>query len=364
MGTAACRHLAGRGARVLGLEQFDIPHAWGSSHGQTRAWRTCYHEHPDYVPLLRRAGEQWRRLEADSGRTILETTGLLYTGRPDGELVGGTARAADEHGVPLERLDHAAIADRFDQFRLPDHFAGVFEADAGLLRSDEALVAHAELALREGAELRGQEPVTDWDATPSGVTVRTGRATYRADHLVVCAGGWTGPLLGDVGVELAVTRQVFGWVWPRRPERFGPDRFPVWAIEDGAGFLHYGFPLTEDGPGLKIAHHRPGPVTTADGIDRAVGRADEDDFRPVLRVHLPEADGPLLSLRTCMYTMTPDGHFVIDRHPRHGRVLVAAGFSGHGFKFASVVGEALADLATTGRTDLPVGFLGLDRFAR
>lgn len=370
MGAATCHALARQGARVLGLERFDVPHAQGSSAGQTRLIRLAYYEHPDYVPLLRRAYELWDALGEETGVPLLHRTGALYLGRPEGELIAGSLRAAREHRLAHEVLDAAAVEQRFGGFRVPEGFAAMHEPEAGFVLAERAIAAMAERALHHGAELHGREPVRSWQVDRGGVRVVTDRGTYHAGHLVFTAGAWTAPLVRDLGVPLTVTRQVLGWVWPRVPERFALGRFPCWAIEDDApGFqgIYYGFPLMTgaamEAPGLKVAHHAPGPATHPDALDRATTAADEGDFRPALSKYLPDADGPLLSMRVCMYTMSPDQHFVIDRHPAHERVTIGCGFSGHGFKLAPVMGEALADLALHGRSELPVAFLGRARFA-
>ena len=362
MGSAACRHLAGRGARVLGLERFDIPHALGSSHGFSRMIRLAYYEHPDYVPLLRRAYDLWRQLEADSGQNLLFETGGVYMGPPDGHVVRGAVGAAELHGLDHERLSRDTLARRFPQFALPEHFVGVWEPRAGFLVPEKVIAAQAEAALRAGADLRGREEVVRWEAGTSGVAVWTNKGEYRADRLVFCGGPWTTKLVRDLGVELVVTRQVLGWVWPRRPELFPLGTFPVWGIENADGSLAYGFPMTSDNPGLKVARHGRGPATDPDQVRREATPADEAEVRGILSRNLPDGDGPLLSVRTCLYTNSPDGHFVIDFHPAHDRVVLACGFSGHGFKFASVIGQVLADLALDGASGLPVGFLGLRRF--
>ena len=362
MGSSACYHLARRGAAVLGLERFDIPHALGSSHGQSRMIRLAYYEHPDYVPLLRRAYELWHALETISGQKLLYLTGGLYIGEPEGELVGGSLRAAREHGLEHELLGPRELALRFPQLTIPDGCVGMLEPQAGFLLPERVVAAYAEAALRSGAELHGREAVVNWSSDAAGVTVVTTRGEYRAKHLVFCGGPWSGTLLRDLGVELTITRQVLAWVWPKEPDRFALGTLPVWAIDRGDGTLHYGFPMMQDVPGFKVAHHGRGPVTDPDKVIRDVLPGDEQTFRPILRQMIPAANGPLLSMRVCLYTNSPDSHFIIDRHPRHDRVTIACGFSGHGFKFASVVGEILADLALQGRTELPAQFLGLARF--
>lgn len=362
MGSAACRHLAGRGARVLGLEQYGVPHNRGSSHGESRIIRLCYYEHPDYVPLLYRTYEGWERLEAESGEKLMNITGGLYMGEEDGEFIRGTLRSAREHDLPHEAMSRADVVRRFPQFRPPDSYMGVWEPRAGYVRPEAAISALTRRALECGAEVHGHEPVLDWRTDDGGVSVRTARATYRADQLIVTAGAWAGTLLGEIGIELEVTRQVLAWVWPASPQQFAADAFPIWGLDDPDGFFYYGFPLQPERVGLKVARHHQGTATTAETVDRNVTADDEREIRSALQQYVPGADGPVLAMSVCMYTNSPDGHFIIDRHPHEPRVLLAAGFTGHGFKFAPVVGEILADLALDGSTKLPADFLKLARF--
>lgn len=364
MGAAACTTLARRGLRVLGLEQFDIPHSLGSHHGHSRMFRLAYYEHPDYVPLLRRAFDQWNELNATSGLDVFRTTGGLYIGKPEGEAVNEAAASARRHGLDHEMLDRAELRRRYPQFHVPDDYAALLESNAGFVRPELAIAAMVGEALKLGADIRGRQPVLDWKADARGVEVRTGSATFSADRLVITAGAWSGGLLKQLSVPLAVTRQVLGWVWPRKPDLFRLGSFPCWAVESPDGSLYYGFPMLASNPGFKIARHARGQPADPNTIDRTPRPADEETFRPALRAYLPDADGPTLALSVCMYTNSPDAHFIIDRHPAHDRVAIACGFSGHGFKFAPVVGEALADLAIDGQSDLPIGFLGLSRFAK
>ena len=361
MGSATCYHLARRGHRVLGLERFDIPHANGSSTGFSRMIRMSYHEHPDYIPLLRSSFELWRTLEAQSGETLLHLTGGLYLGPPDGDLVGGAVRAAEKFSLPHTVLDRAELHQRFPQFSVPEDFVGMLEENAGFVLPERAIAAHALLAMRLGAELHGQEAVEHWETNGASVKVVTAKNVYHAGKIIFCGGAWTDHLVRDLGVPLLVTRQVLGWVWPKRPELFERGRIPVWNIDALDGTVHYGFPMMADNPGFKLAHHSPGAPVNPDTVPRSVLPGDEGTFRGVLRRYIPDADGPLLSLRTCLYTNSPDKHFIVDRHPMHERVILACGFSGHGFKFAPVIGDALADLATKGVTAHPIDFLGLQR---
>lgn len=363
MGSATVYQLASRGVRVLGLEQFDVPHAQGSYHGSSRMIRLAYYEHPDYVPLLRQAYTLWHQLESESGQTVIHVTGGLYMGPPDSAVVNGSLDAARRCGLAHDVLDPAEMRRRFPQFQLPDDYRTLLDHNAGFVLPERAVTAYCDLALRKGAALRGREPVLEWRSDGGGVTVRTPAGTYSAAKLVFCGGAWSGKLVRDLGVPLTVSRQVQAWVWPRRPELFELGRMPVWAIDLPDNLFPYGFPIHRDGaPGFKLAFHKQGPTVDADTVSREPSREDELGLRPILRQFLPDADGPLLSLRVCLYTNSPDHTFILDRHPTLANVTVACGFSGHGFKFASVMGVAIADLAMTGISPLPIGFLGLARF--
>jgi len=362
MGSSAADHLARRGVRVLGLEQHSIPHGLGSSHGYSRMIRQAYFEHPDYVPLILRAYENWFDLERRSGQELLTITSALYLGRAEGTLVGGALKAAKQHGLRHELLGLSEVRKRYPQFQVPDDYAGFVEPMAGFLRPERVIAAAAEQALRNGAELHGNEGALGWDAEGGTVRVRTERATYEGARLIVTAGAWTDRILRDLGAPLKVTRQTMGWFWPRTPDAFELGRFPCWSVEHDGGGIHYGFPMTAENPGFKIANHDQGEPTDPDRVDRSMRDEDEQDLRCAIERHIPAASGPLLAGRVCLYTNSPDGNFIIDRHPKHRHVALACGFSGHGFKFSSVVGEILADLATAGATKLPTGFLGLSRF--
>ncbi len=364
MGSAACQHLAQRGLNVLGIERFDIPHELGSSGGDTRMIRLSYHEHPDYVPLLRRAYSAWDALGATIGERILERTGALYIGREDSESISGARRAALEHSIEHRMLSREQRK-RYDVFKIPSDFAAMFEPEGGFVRSTLAITTLAEQALLSGATLRTRETVTAWEADAHGVEVQTDRAVYRADQLVFTCGAWTAELVAALGVPLRVTRQALTWLWPQHPERFRMGAFPCWAIEDDApGFIgmYYGFPMMNGQVGLKIALHAPGALATPDSIDRNPVPDDLASLAPLFDKYLPGARGPVIRQKICMYTNSPDGHFIVDRLPGHDNVVIAAGFSGHGFKFAPVIGEALADLVQLGRSGLPIEFLGTQRF--
>lgn len=365
MGSSACYHLAQRGMTVLGLEQFDIPHAKGSSHGQSRAIRMCYELHDGYVPLVRRAYELWRELEAATGQALLHVTGGLFLGHSDRPFFQRKLHAMRRHNLPHEVLDRQQIAERFGQFKVGDDYEALFDPNAGFVRPELAIATHAELAMRHGAVLHGHESVTSWTSDADGVSVTTDRSNYHADRLIFCGGAWSKKLIEVLGVELSVTRQALAWVWPKRPELFAMGTLPVWALNTDDGDTYYGFPMLSDSPGFKIALDKLGRQVNPDQFDREPTQQDRSEIRYCLENFVPDADpegGGVLSMRLCMYTVTPDRNFIVDRHPAHENVIIAAGFSGHGFKFSPVIGEILADLATAGQTNLPINFLRLDRF--
>ena len=363
MGSAATHHLAARGVDVLGLERYDIPHAMGSSHGVTRIIRKAYHEHPDYVPLLDRAYELWDDLDAQHDRSLLHTHGSLALGRPDSETVTGAEAACRGHDVDYERLAAAQINERFSGFDLPDEFVGIYQPEGGFLWSEQCIVAQVNATHREGGTIRARERVTEWEATDESVRVVTDRDTYTAEKLVVAAGAWAPNVLPELAAVLQPQRQVLGWFQPAEPANFQPESMPVYIIERDADDLYYGFPQFHV-PGVKVGkHYHFGEDAAPDEMAREPRSDDEAALREWLAAGLPTANGPPLSLSTCLYTNTPDKEFIIDHHPSHDNVVVACGFSGHGFKFASVVGEILADLAIDGETDHPIDRFAADRFS-
>ncbi len=362
MGSSTCYHLAKRGIKVLGLEQFDVPHARGAGHGHSRVIRLAYFEHPDYVPLLKRAYENWRTLEKDAGIDILHVTGGVYMGKPTSELIEGSLRAQKQHNIEHKELSHADLAAQYPMFKLPKDYVGMYENAVGYVLPEQAISSCVIEALRRGATIHGHEPVLSWSSDSSGVRVKTHKAEYTAKKLIFTGGAWSDRLITGLGIPLKVTRQVLAWVWPKNPDIFQSGRLPVWMIDHGTGGQHYGFPMVKEIPGFKLAYHSLGTPTDPDKVLRDPQPGDEETFRPLLQQMIPDADGPTLAIRTCIYTNSPDGHFILDNHPTASNVSIACGFSGHGFKFASVIGEIMADLATQGKTPLPAQFLGLKRF--
>jgi sarcosine oxidase len=364
MGSAAAFHLARRGRRVLGLEQYEMLHERGSSHGLTRIIRLAYHEHPSYVPLLRRSYELWHELEALAGEELLITTGSIEGGPEDGPTFRGSLAAAQLHDLPHEVLDPAELRRRFPGYRAFDATTRVvFQPDGGFLLAERSLLAHLNQAIAHGAELHFDEALREWEASAGGgVVVRTDRATYEADRLVLCVGAWAGKVVPQLAPLARPERQVLAWFRPSAPELFGPDRFPVFLLDTEEG-SHYGFPA-HDEHGFKIGryHHLREPMDP-DDPDRSTRPDDEAILRDFVARHFPDAAGPTVMLKACIFTNSPDEYFVIDLLPDAPQVSVAAGFSGHGYKFCSLVGEVMADLALDGSTRHDIGLFSLDRFA-
>ena len=361
MGSAALAGLARRGARALGVERFAPGHDNGSSHGGTRVIRLGYFEHPSYVPLLRRAYELWRELEAASGRKLLHITGIAEIGSPDGAVVRGTLLASHTHSLPHEVLEAAALTERFPAFRIPSDFVGVVQPDGGFVAVEPAIEAQLALAKAAGAEIMIGTRVDTIAPRRNGVRIGLGGRGIDADTVIVSAGAWVKRLLPDLPVPLRVTRQVMAWFEPRDAAPVAAGRFPVFVIESRHG-VHYGFPAL-GADGMKVAkHHHRDETVDPDEYDRTISADDESLIRRALADHIPAANGRLLAAKTCLYTVSPDGDFVIDRMPGAPNVIVASPCSGHGFKFAPVIGEILADLATAGTTRHDISRFQIGRF--
>ncbi len=360
MGSAALYHLARRGQRVLGIEQFGIAHDRGSSHGATRLIRRAYFEHPDYVPLVDRAYQLWTELEAAASKTLLHRCGLMLAGRPDGAVIPGVRRAAEQHHLAIESVARGDWPARFPGFAPDADMQAVFEPDAGFLEVENCVAAHVEQARTLGAEILTGQCVTGWSADARGVTVTTDGDRHTAGNLVLCGGAWTSRLLSDLGLPLVVHRKTVFWFGPA-DEVYRFDRgCPVFGLETPDGFF-YGFPAIDE-IGVKVGEHSGQQVALdPDRLDREIHAEDEQPVRRFLRRYLPALGSIVRKTSVCMYTMTPDEHFIIDRHPAHPHVAFACGFSGHGFKFAPVVGSILMDLIIDGRTLEPVEFLRASR---
>jgi len=364
MGTAAAAHLARRGASVLAIDRFPPGHGRGSSHGQTRLFRLAYFEHPDYVPLLRRARDLWRSLEHDTGTSLLTACGLLSSGPAAGAVIAGTLRSARDHGLAVEHLQAAAAVARWPAFRIPADWESVFEPEAGHLAVEACVRAHAEVAARHGAVIEADHDVRGWRVEGDAVLVETSRETLSAGRLILCPGPWAADLVRLPTIPFAVLRKSLFWYAPTSGlDVATATALPAFAFDTPQGFF-YGFPSL-DSRGLKVAEHTGGRVASDPlHVDRTIDPAEQATIEGWLTAHLPGVGHRRTAHEVCLYTMSPDHHFVVGLHPEHRQVAVAAGFSGHGFKFASVIGEALADLAVTGATPLPTAFLAPDRFAR
>lgn len=361
-GSAALYQLARRGVRAIGIEQFQLGHDRGSSHGPTRIFRLAHFENPAYLPLIRRAHELWHELEGVSNRKLLLSTGIAELGPQDGELVRGTLAAVKQYDLPHEVLDAATLMQRVPAFRIPQTYCAVIQPDGGYIEAADALDATIRAAQGAGATVRTGEKVIAIERRSNTVRVSTDRDRIEADGLVVTAGPWMAKVLPHLQLPLRVTRQVVGWFEPDNAGEFAAGRFPVFIIDSHHGH-HYGLPYYH-GMGLKIAkHHHFNEAADPDCYDMTVSAADEAAIRAPLGDFLPGANGRLRSAQTCLYTMTPDDTFIIDRLPDSPQLVIASPCCGHGFKFSPVVGEIAADLIISGRTRHDIAAFRLNRFS-
>jgi sarcosine oxidase len=363
MGSAACWHLARRGLKVLGLERYDLGHAMGSSHGMTRIIRLAYFEGSHYVPIVRRAHELWQETGTEAGMQLLHVTGSLDLAPEGAGPVESSQQSCLDHGLAHELLDGSEITRRFPGFSLPAGHVGLWQPDGGFVASEKAIYAHVGLAQSRGAEIRTNEPLLDWTPTAQGgVVVRTERGTYSAGRLVITSGGWIADAVPALATQVSTVRQAIGWFTTRRPELYRPDAFPVFilSVEEGT---FYGFPLYEH-PGFKLGgpHFGREPMDPREP-DRTPSPRQVALIRECLARYLPDAAGEPLSLKGCVYTVTPDEDFVIDAVPGAPQAVFASACSGHGFKFASAIGEILADLSTSGQSAFDLAPFSLSRFA-
>jgi sarcosine oxidase len=349
-GSATAAQLALRGKKVLGLERWTPGHKHGSSHGDSRIIREMYFEHPMYVPLLQRAYELWDELGARVSEKLLNINGGLMIGAESGMLVTGTLRSAREHGLAHEVLSPAEVKRRHPAFELRADLVAVVDPRAGWLDPEQCNAAHLKVAAQHGADLRFEEPAISWTATENSVNVVSERSRYSADSLVLCAGARTMSLLGDLHLNLEVERQAVFWMDAPSGADYGSGVFPIWAYEYKPGHITYGFPELTRGVKASVMHSGA-IIADADGVDRSVGDNEAEALMNAIRPILPSLSRSRVRDRdVCLFTNTPDHDFVIDFHPEYPRVLISSACSGHGFKFASVVGEIQADLTTNGRS--------------
>jgi monomeric sarcosine oxidase len=362
VGSAALFQLAQRGLRVLGIDRFLPGHDHGSSHGQTRLIRQAYHEQPSYVPLVQRAYALWEDLQQRSGRQLYRQSGILETGPADGSVVPGVLASARQHGLEVEQFDAAGVSRRFPGFQIPEDYAAVFESRAGYLRVEDCTRTHVDQALLRGAELRVGTSISSWQPQGGSIRILTDRGEIHAGRAIITAGAWARDLLADLKIPLTVVRKPLYWV--AAPENVYGEQHgsPGFIMETTDGHF-YGFPQLP-GQGLKCAEHSGGlPVADPLQVERRPLPEETVRVQQFVSRYLPRAATETVDFAVCLYTLSPDRNFIVDRHPEHEQVSFAAGLSGHGFKFASVLGEVLADLAQNGHTDLPIDFLSCRRFA-
>ncbi|MDE1852327.1 MAG: N-methyl-L-tryptophan oxidase [Thaumarchaeota archaeon] len=361
MGASVSYNLARRGVRVLNIERFGVNHESGSSHGRTRIIRLAYYEDPRYVPLLRRAFESWKEIESKSGKKLLRMTGGLMIGKQGGELVDGVMKSARAHGIPYESLTASEVRSRFPAFNPGDEFSAVYEQNAGILSAEESVRAFVGLASEAGCEFRFSEEVRGWKSGPEGVEVETTYGRQVAGKLVLCAGAWNGGLLKGI-VPLQCERQVPLWFSSEGQERYAPTRMPVFIMEEERGVFFYGIP--DVGHGVKVARTHGGEISEPDEVRREVTESDVAPVRAFISRRLRDLDGPPIASTTCIYSNTPDMNFAVGVHPGDPRVTILSACSGHGFKFASVLGEVTADLVTGAKVDYDLSFISPGRFRK
>jgi monomeric sarcosine oxidase len=355
VGSAALMHAAQLGARTIGIDRFIAPHNRGSSHGQTRIIRQAYFEHPQYVPLLLESYRLWHELEIARGKSLYCETGLLQVGPADGIVVPGVVRAAKEHGLKVDQISESEINARWSVFRVPEGLIGAFEQRAGYLRVEECVAAHLAAAQDAGAEILAPCEVLDWEPG-SPIRLRTTVGELTTEKLIVTAGPWASQILGGLNLQLEVRRK--GVFWFKARQTFVDSPCYLYELPQG---VFYGFP--EIGGRMKVAEHSGGiPIENPLLVDPAIEPHEAERVMGFLNQCLPGMADGLAEHQTCLYTMSPDEHFIVDRHPGEPNVIFAAGLSGHGFKFAPVLGKALAAMTLEGGTELPIGFLGLSRF--
>lgn len=360
IGASAAWQLAGRGVRVLGIDAHARGHLLGSSHGRSRIIREAYYEAVEYVPLVQRAFGQWHDLEVESGLDLLAMTGCLNIGTPGTHVVDGVIASAQTHGLQSEVLDASAMLRRFPAFRLPDDQVGVYQPNAGILHADACLGALLDGAAARGATIRHGVAASSWRADGEGVAVDTPEGTIRAGRMVVAAGPWSSSVLSRYGLPLQAVRQYVTHFEPDDPSRFTAPACPafIWDVPEGEV---YGIPYIP-GHGLKVGGHDPGQPCTPETANREVTDTEVETVRAIFERCMPGSASRFLGAQTCLYTLTPDRHFIIDVDPDHPHIAVAAGFSGHGFKFGPAIGEVLADLVLDGATKHNIGFLSASRF--
>ena len=369
MGSSSCYHLSKRGFKILGIEQFDIPHNYGSHNGHSRIIRKAYFEHPSYVPLLEGAYKNWEILQKEYGEQIYFKTGLLYFGPEDHLLIKGSRRSAEQYGIKINQFTAEEQKEKYPQFKIPETFVNMLEKDAGFITPERAIIAFTKLAQNNGAKINTNEKAVKWYKKKDSIIVKTNRNTYRCKKLVISVGAWISEL-SNVS-DFKVTKQILAWAKPKNWEDFTLESFPCWTYADNSTKgMFYGFPIlpssiSHDGyQGLKFAHHFKGEETDPNNVDRKVSKNQEEELLEAIQKFIPKGIESIHTSKTCLYTYSKDDDFIIDHHPTNQDVIITAGFSGHGFKFTSVVGEIVTDLVEKDNSDYPIEFLKLKRFSK
>ena len=366
MGSSACYQIAKQGHSVLGLEQFDIPHEMGSHTGQSRIIRKAYFEHPNYVPLLERAYQNWQTLEQEISNQIYFKTGLLYFGPNNHMLIKGTQKSAIKYSIEVNELSQVEQLRKFPQFKIPESYTNLIEVDAGFVTPERAILSFTKQALKYKAEIHTKEKTLEWSKKDGIIQVKTNKQIYKCKKLVLTTGAWTSKVSSLKNLE--VTRQIMAWAQPKNLKMFELNNFPCWTFADPSiNGIYYGFPSLPSSSfgepeGIKFAHHTKGTLSDSDIVNKNVSKKEEKKIVEAIKKFIPEGIETVISMKTCLYTYSPDEDFILDFYNNNKDVVIGAGFSGHGFKFASVIGEILSELVTKGKSIHPINFLNSNRF--
>lgn len=364
MGMAAGYYLAKEGYQTLCIDAFTPPHTFGSHHGETRLIRYAYGEGEQYVPFVLHAKKLWDELAEQTEREIFRQVGIINFSPKNDPYLNTVVSSAKKYNIPVELLDANAVHERWPGLTFPENVTACFEPTSGVLMIENILHSYYELATKHGMQLHANDAASKiriHNDTLVEVTTKAGK-TFTANHVIISVGAWSRELLASIDIQLPITpiRKTFAW-YEADESLYGDQSFPGFAYINGTEG-YYGFPSI-DGAGLKVGRHDSGEEINPNNTLTPFGEvtADREDLDQFLQTFMPQV-GPIKFGKTCMYSMTPDEHFIIDSHPQYKNVAIAGGFSGHGFKFASAVGEALKDLVTTGVTKVDLTPFSMQRF--
>lgn len=366
MGASTCYYVAKQNAKVLGIDRLIVPHDEGSHTGQSRIIRKAYFEHPNYVPILEHAYQNWADIEEEFDQKLFYKTGLYYAGQKEGALISGLMKSAEKYNIDITHLSSSEAKSKYPQLQIPDSFSQIIEPNSGFVLPEKTIINFKKHAILQGAVIKENEEVISWNLEHDLVVVHTNKATYKAAKLVITAGAGTEKLYHSSQTTLKVTRQSLFWISMKDPKRFTYPQFPCWNIVDPEiEGLFYGFPIVEEAQrggftGFKIAHHVEQEVVNPDDFTKSIPKGEEEIIIHILNKYFPNAFQSVKATATCLYSNSVDHDFIIDHLPNtNQKVTIACGFSGHGFKFVPAIGDILADLALHGSSPLPIGFLGL-----